>query len=244
MFLGADLAVLVLAQSKTAWVAALLGLLLVRWTWFRQRAFPGDPWRASAGLVVVACLMAAALAVVLGWSARQDAVIGFITDFNLLTLTGRTEIWQVTFDEFMRSPLIGYGPSIWDLPFRYEHRMLHVGQAHNQFIQTLGQAGLLGLGALLLHLSYVSRALLRNWIVMQGLGVVLLLVLLARCMAESPMRMGGIIGLDGWFQMLVFVSAGYAATKGRNAWLKAPSRCKPGSTDHRGTDQASAARTA
>ena len=71
--------------------------------------------------------------------------------------------------------------------------MLHVGQAHNQFIQTLGEAGLAGLALLLAFLLILLRASLRQFHASGGITFALLVVVLSRCVTESPLRVDGVL---------------------------------------------------
>ena len=77
--------------------------------------------------------------------------------------SGRTDVWDLTLREWHSSPLVGYGPSLWSPGYRSSHgfsALSWVGQAHNQFVEALGQTGLIGFIALVL---FVSAAFAVGW---------------------------------------------------------------------------------
>jgi len=62
-------------------------------------------------------------------------------------LTGRTKIWDITLEELNRSPHFGLGNELWnyDMKSRYIDSLgFAPGQAHNEFLQSLGRFGVLG----------------------------------------------------------------------------------------------------
>lgn len=185
------IAVMVLTQSKTA--AGVLGLLLLTWS---ARAGLGsfDSVNARGGMALALSVATGLLVLVLGLQVagvferlfdRLQALIPTLTTF-----TGRTEIWRLTFAEFTRNPLFGYGPGLWDQNFRLETGLLEVGQAHNQLLQTLGSGGLFGVAGLLFYLGVLAHAcwrLLRReraW-----LPMVLFAMLLILSVSEAPFRL-------------------------------------------------------
>lgn len=193
--LGA-LAVLVLAQSKTVWLAALaVGLLVVLPREIERRLKGGARWHLR-GLATVFMFIALAVAIGLGAVLWSEEIAAFFDKHqDLLTATGRTSIWDITIQTWLQNPLFGYGPDLWSIPFRIRHGMLHVGQAHNQFMQTLGEAGLLGMGLLLAYLYALGAPALRYNRAARGLTLSLFILVLFRCMSEAPFR-GGLLNWD------------------------------------------------
>lgn len=217
--LALALAVLVLAQSKTTWVAAVLCVPVLRWSELQQFCR-----RHALALVGLSCVMGAILAVWLPGSdgpARLYASLFEVSADELFT--GRVAIWKITWDTFLQSPVFGYGPALWDPVFRAEHNWWAAGHAHNQMLQVLGQAGLFGAVAWTAFIALMARGIWR-----QGpgparrLGFALLLALLCRCWSEAPMNMLGISGADGLGQLVVFAVA--AAGCGAAARHPAPWR--------------------
>lgn len=193
--LGA-LAVLVLAQSKTVWLAALAVSMLVVLPIEVERRLRAGPLWQMRGLVVAFVFLALAFAVAFVVALGGDKIAAFFEEHqDLLTATGRTSIWDITLRTWLQNPLFGYGPDLWSIPFRIKHGMLHVGQAHNQFMQTLGEAGLLGMGLLLAYLYALGAPALRYNRAARGLTLSLFILVLFRCMSEAPFR-GGLLNWD------------------------------------------------
>lgn len=205
------LAALILAQSKTAWIAALICILFVRWSWIKSRIFDGDGWRATIGVGITLCFFLALGIIVIGFGISFEKLMQSLNDSGISTFTGRTEIWRVTLEEFFKSPVYGYGPSLWDMQFRIERGMLGAGQAHNQFIQALGQSGGIGALSMLAYIWVLLYVVCKAWEASQGLAFVLLVLMLVRCFSESPLRMGSAMGWDNWLHYTLFVAAAASA---------------------------------
>jgi exopolysaccharide production protein ExoQ len=201
-----QLLVLILTQSKTAWVAALLAIIFVRRIWLRDTVFSGNKQSFFMASIVALCLLTSILTLGIFFGTGSSRLVYFLDGIGAFNLTGRTRIWQITIDEFFRSPFTGYGPSLWDLQYRTERGMLYVGQAHNQFVQTLGQAGIFGLVAILGYLGVMFSFAVNRTSVDKGLALVLFLMLVVRCFSESPMRMSGVIGWDEFLHALTFTA--------------------------------------
>jgi exopolysaccharide production protein ExoQ len=219
---GCHLFVLVLTQSKTAWLAALLSLGLVRWHWVKEKLFPDDRWRFAAVLTIAGCIGLSLLSVATLVALGARSVQASLARAGVSTFTGRTSIWQTTLEEFTRSPLTGYGPSLWDLRYRLEHGMLYVGQAHNQFVQILGQAGLLGAISMLAYVATMLALGVKNAKLDGGWAQAVVWILLVRCMSESPLRMEGVMGWDAWLHLVVVAAVASAAGKWRVAKVTSP----------------------
>jgi O-antigen ligase len=198
------LANLVLAQSKTMWLASIAGAVIYL---FNAKLFQlnrKQKYQFTLAWVSTACI---ALAVALfGLFVLSDRFIDFLQAdrTGLTTFTGRTVIWQVTLDEFFKSPLFGYGPALWDPIYRFEKGMLQAGQAHNQYVQILGQAGLLGALGLAIYLFFLLIGGYRGSNATNGLSLFLVVVLMVRGFSETPMRMIGIMDADNFVHMFAF----------------------------------------
>lgn len=206
-FLLPQLAVLLLAQSKTAWLAALLVIPIVRWQWLNDRSAGRDKWTASVIIALCGLAFSIVAGLLLMFVAQSAAFQQFADRSSLFTLTGRFDLWSTTLNEFWKSPLLGYGPSIWDLQFRIERGVLFAGQAHNQFVHILGQAGALGFSAMLAYLGVVAYFALKGFRRDGGLAIALLVLVIFRCMTESPLRMLGIMDWENWTHLLLFCAA-------------------------------------
>ena len=205
-------AVLVLTQSKTTWVAAAITvpLLLV----LRSRSsLTSDGRGAKApykiGLAAT-CLLAlgvfgvAALLVLPELGVSVDRMLAPRARNEIATLTGRDIIWAVALDEWRRNPLFGYGASMWNDAYRIQIGLEEATSAHNQFLQSLGSAGLVGLtgllvyvGALMLHAINARRAT-------RGLSVAVFTTILVRCFTETPLEVDAFLTCDFIVHLLLF----------------------------------------
>jgi O-antigen ligase len=174
--------VFILAQSKTAWVAAV-GLYVFGLIPYRIVQTPG----LNAKVVFLTANVIAAVTVLLIVTALYPTE-GLSNTESLTTLTGRTEIWRITLEEFKHYPVFGYGPQLWGLEYRLQEGWLVAGQAHNQFIQTLGESGSVGLLLLLGYLAVLFGYAIRYLRESRGLVLVLLILICFRCFSESPLR--------------------------------------------------------
>lgn len=179
------LVALVWTQSKTSWAALglIAGIALVGA--LRRRA----PARSVWPVVVLAGVIGASAYVALGLAGEgQDTDK---REVSTETFTGRTAIWEVTLEAWQERPLIGHGAALWNdqMDRRYRYRVgFPPGHAHNQLIQTLGQAGLLGAVPLVVFLAAFAALARRADAVTRGVAGSLFLVLIVRCFSEPPLQ--------------------------------------------------------
>ncbi|MCV2365065.1 O-antigen ligase family protein [Paucibacter sp. DJ1R-11] len=210
---------LVLTQSRTSWIAAVLCLLILLYYHFRGRFSEGlarGRYKLQSqfllgllGLLVVG-VMVVLVSGVLG--ARIDKFLASRTGGDLVTLTGRTEIWAVAIDEWQRSPLFGYGPAMWDAYHRFQIGYSAAFHAHNQFLNVLAASGLIGLLSFLVYLvALVARALPRL-AAFKGMPAALGALLLVRSISEVPISLHT-FGSESLFHvLLLMLVAGAPAT--------------------------------
>lgn len=196
--------VLILAQSKTVWVALPMVLAILGWyRWVDGRG------RQTQLVAALACIGVSSALLVLVMSVDVVAIWDHLSDSSegagLTTLTGRTSIWEVAFREWRRSLVFGYGPTIWDQKFRLEIGIPSASGAHNQVLQTLSTAGSLGFLALLVYLRYVIPAALNMASATRGVSLALLSMIFFRCFTEAPLSLGGLIGSEALTHFLLFV---------------------------------------
>jgi exopolysaccharide production protein ExoQ len=219
LHLAAAGAVFVLAQSRTAWVAAVLIGVVV---WVPLSIAPrggagADPHgfsRATWTLVGCAFVLIVAACGMVAFGGTE--YLQRKTDLG--TLNGRFQIWDITLQAWRDNILFGYGPEIWGEARRLRFNMFHVGQAHNQFVQTLGEAGVAGLALLLVYLLTFLYAAWHRFAASRGLILALLLVLLARCVTEAPMRSEGLLSWASFLHVLLVVVACHHLRQPRAAW--------------------------
>ncbi len=202
--------IIVLAQSKTVWVASILVVAAI----VVMRIFGGGRFfrRAASGWLILTALLGCTMIVmvlllVATFGLHQlENLPGFR---NVLTLVGRSEIWSITISLWEQSPMFGYGPTLWSPEFRHSYSMLYVGQAHNQFIQTLGDSGLVGLFGLTIYVFSLLAYGLRLAAVSQGMTVGLAVLILIRSFTETPMRSLGVADPTFLMHFIVFATILY-----------------------------------
>lgn len=196
--------VFILAQSKTAWVALIVVLVVL--AWYRWATLHREKVTIlialgfiSAGIVILGALLFFDFSVL--WDRFSSSRAGD----SLFSLSGRTGIWEVAIQEWLRNPLFGYGPEIWGAKFRAEIGMPYAFSAHNQFMQTLSMSGAIGLAALLAYLRYLIPAAFRMSAETRGVSVALLGVILLRSVSEAPLAMAGLLDGEVLTHFLLFV---------------------------------------
>lgn len=205
-------ACLFLTQSKTS-----IGLVLIGAGWFwllDQRdsaaavgAAQQRRWKAlsvALGFLVVGLL---GLVVLVALSVNDSFLpkLGQLADrLQLLTLTGRTRIWDETLRAASDNLIFGYGPELWSVGFRIKVG-LPFSHSHNQFIHTFGAAGVVGVLALVAYLAGLARLAWRTRVASKGVTVVLFLYLLLRGLTELPLNISN--AMQGEFIVQIFLLA-------------------------------------
>lgn len=201
--------VLILTQSKTVWGAALLMLLLVAAVRLYHQ-FQQEMRTARVGWATLGALgtfLGVALLVPL---LLTDAAGGFfhslMADSEVSTLTGRTDIWQMTLDTWRSNPWFGYGPKLWDIEFRLTHgAVLAAWHAHNQYLQALGEGGIVGLIAMLIYTAALIYYGVKFAGRTRGVSLALLVLLLIRTVTEIPLRLTLLLDTTFFVHLVVFV---------------------------------------
>lgn len=211
------LGVLFMAQSKTAWIAFLIcaiSMLAVRHgpgLWRRL----GDPREGAFGIVV--CLSGMLLAIGL-LAVVLSADLGVqVTDFaesaqgaQLISMTGRDQIWAVAMEEWHENPVFGYGPSLWDDAFRLGIGMPNATNAHNQFLDTLARSGTVGAVGLVIYAFVLMVMSLRYARATGGLSLALFLSLALLSISEVPLILLG-YGTELFAHLLLVITLASAA---------------------------------
>jgi len=137
-----------LISFVTVVVVAAAGSFLYR----RGKPGPAGETHANAGQIAVAVgAVAALLAVAVGTTVYLDSGAGLMRgvgagvsgDFS----TGRTHFWSIALKIFLDHPVIGAGLDAFGVAYtRYDtwNGMFRVEQAHNDYLQTLADSGILG----------------------------------------------------------------------------------------------------
>jgi O-antigen ligase len=210
--------VLFFAQSKTAWIAFLLcavAMAMVRNGASMWRRL-GDPQEGTFGILLCLGFMAAAVAL-LGVFLFTDVTSDFSGFLDtqqgaqLMTLTGRDQIWAVAMDEWQAHKVFGYGPGLFDDDFRMSVGLPNATNAHNQFMDTLARSGTVGaltlvayaIVLLVLSLRYAKRT--------GGLSLALFITLALRSVSEVPLLLFG-YGTEFFAHLLLMVTLAAGAS--------------------------------
>jgi O-antigen ligase len=189
---------LLLAQSKTAWVSfffcALAMYLCQHGAAFKQKLT--DPERPQLGIMLIVfslggLALVAALALFGNLGDRVSHFLSSDSGAQLTSLTGRDLIWRVAYEEWMRHPLLGYGPRFLDGPYRLSLGLPNAMHGHNQYMDLLPRAGLVGAIPLTFYLIAMLGLSVRHAIVSRGLTLALFLALGLRAVSEVPLTLVG-----------------------------------------------------
>ena len=195
---GMGLASLLLAQSKTSWVACILCFACVAYFGFREqikeRLF--DYRRPQLSIIGIFCfILLCVLGMLLVMFGNIDAKLARFASsnegFDLISLTGRDVIWQVAVQEWHKNPVFGYGLPLWDDAFRVSIGMPYATHAHSQFYQSLASAGTIGAIGLVLYAMALLYACARTARASQGLSMALFVLIAIRSISEVPLSLTG-----------------------------------------------------
>jgi O-antigen ligase len=206
------LASLLLSQSRTSWIAALLGFVVLVFIHYRGR-FKGiglgqkqQRLPLQAVLLGLMLLVGGVMLVLISgvFDAKVSKFFGTRMGGDLLSLTGRTEIWAVALNEWQRSPVFGYGPTMWDPYHRFQIGYAAAFHAHNQFVNVLAVSGVLGLLSFLLYLVVLIKRLLPRLAAFNGLPAALSVLIIVRSISEVPIWLHG-FGSESLFHILLLM---------------------------------------
>jgi O-antigen ligase len=210
IFFTAALA-LVLTQSKTSILAAVIGLLIV----FGWRLMAGFQRKNLDGrnesLIILVTIFALLIGTISAWTMFSDT--NAITSLerhldpravgNLGTATGRTWIWEVAVKGGLENPLFGQGLGFWSLENRLRWGLTGAVHAHNLFLDVFVRSGFVGLTALLIFLYFVFRYSIRAAQYTRGGSIALAAVFLVRATFEVPIQLNSVLGAES-IAMLAF----------------------------------------
>lgn len=204
--IGLALFTVVLAQSQTTWIATVISLAILLQARYR--------WKLNKLPVMIAVTLA--ITAFVSWLVYEE--VTSLTGSGLLqrlmspsrydemmTLTGRDNIWLAAITEWKENPLFGYGPTMWGDDFRAMIGMNYAFSAHNQFVQALGVAGIVGLISLVFYLGCLVVGVLNVKGRERGFLMALLVSLLLRCLTETPLEIGSLFINELSLHLIMFV---------------------------------------
>ncbi len=211
---------LFLTQSKSSWLAGLFcwTVLLALEQRGRLRDALADPrrrpWVQLTLLVGVAIIVGIALILATGLlQSRIDRFLATRAGADILTLTGRNEIWAIAMNTFHKSVWFGYGPTIWDPYFRMMIGVPAAFHAHNQFINILAASGLVGGIGFVAYFAALVRRLWSRLLAYNGFALGLFLLILTRSISEVPFGLERLSNESLMQLMLLMLLAGAPAAR-------------------------------
>ena len=196
--------VLVLTQSKTSWFAALLTGAVV----FVYRHGRDTRGGLRVEVIVLMLLGLSALAIGLEFIDTSNLLERFLDSdagAGLTSLTGRTRIWAEAIKMWQESPVFGYGPEAWAPLHRMQIGLPTATQAHNQLLEALAVGGLASAVPMVIYFVMLAGASLRAAGRTQGISLGFFLVFAIRCLSETPLGIGNMVGGDVVIQLLLFM---------------------------------------
>jgi O-antigen ligase len=171
--------VLILSQSKTTWIALVIWIVL---EWIIKNV---SIRRQLISRMLTTFVAVALLTMTYFLLFKQDFISSMI-NFDM-TITGRINVWKITWDIWLKNPIFGYGPNLWDPSFRQQFHYLWAGHAHNQVLQTLGESGLIGILGLLFYLLVLIYLSSRYIDATNFASLGFVIMTLVRSFSETPL---------------------------------------------------------
>lgn len=194
--LGILLLGLFLAQSKTGWIAAFTSIAIMR-AFSDLRSLVTDPWKAKHRffwMIIIATLMG--MATIFVGLTVSDVLLSKLTSFShsssgaqLMSLTGRDEIWAAALQEWRAHPVFGYGPSLFDEYYRILIGMPFAAHGHNQVIDALARSGSVGGIGVIVYFLILTYWAFKVVHVSRGLSVALWMLVTLQCVSEIPLQL-------------------------------------------------------
>ena len=185
---------LVLTQSKTSWIAIVVCAFCIGYfrygSFLKQRLFDFKHPQFTSFVLILMMLSIGSLGFVVMLTDFGEAFNSFFATKeggDILSLTGRDEIWEVAIREWHNNPVFGYGLTIWDERYRARIGIPAAFHAHSQFYQSLSSAGIVGVVGLVVYAMALCRFALKTAKSSGGLSISLFMILFVRSISESPL---------------------------------------------------------
>lgn len=200
----------VLAQSKSSWIAFIVSALCVGY--FRYQGSLKDLTYGRKSRIIVIPIYALMAFTVLVFSVimftdvggRLDVFLRSRAGADLMSMTGRDQIWELALAEWRAHPVFGYGLTLWNADYRAKMLTPWAYHSHNQFYQSLATAGVVGLIGLMIYLSVLVYCAVKTARATRGLSLALLLLILTRTISEVPFALTG-FGLEQMVHILLLM---------------------------------------
>ena len=192
------LGALFLSQAKTAWVSFAIGAIAMAQIRGEgrliARAVNSRKPVLGIALIIIMTLTACGVVALLFMAESRSSVERFLSSkegSQLASLTGRDQIWTAALAEWHQHPVFGYGTELLSASHRASLGMPSATHAHNQFIDTLARAGLVGAVPLLIYVWLLGWYSFKYAKHTKGLSASIFLALFIRGFSEIPFSMAG-----------------------------------------------------
>jgi exopolysaccharide production protein ExoQ len=211
---------LILTQSKTSWICFVLCVPCISYfrygTILKQRVFDLKRPYFLISIILSLMLLSVIITLTVVFGSFGDKINAFFATReggDLLTMTGRNQIWAIAFREWARYPIFGYGLSLWDDAFRAQIGLPAAYHAHNQFVQVLASAGLFGAFGLVVYSIALLWFSLKTARSSSGLSLALFMMMFIRAISEVPLAMHG-YGFEqiGHLLLLMVIAGNFSKT--------------------------------
>lgn len=198
---------LIMSQSKTSLFLVIFIAAIFAGRWWLEAIFKNKLGRAGSFMAISLGMFAAMFVLVSFVAELYARPIAHLLDKiqgQGTLLTGREFIWSITLAEWERNPIFGYGPNLWSDDFSARFGYLGIAtNAHNQFFDTLGAAGVLGATSLLVYSFFLVRCACllagpSNWI-----SIALVVFVATRSISEVPLKTMNITTSDFFMHAVI-----------------------------------------
>jgi O-antigen ligase len=205
LHLPSSIIVLILSQSKTTWIIALICLMIFifkRWDKIHNGIL-----KILIGLSFFAII---SYGTALGAYFFGHQVIDILNNPEVLTLTGRLFIWIYAWGYWLENPWFGHGFAAWSSDKVIDNLSIlnwAAPHAHNQFLQTLTEGGIIG--EIILMGFFISILYTINRHKRTGQGVIILVITLFLCRSITEVIIDYRIGsplLLLWIVLILVIS--------------------------------------
>jgi O-antigen ligase len=157
-------------------------------TFFKRFIFDVSRPQFLATLLIVTILSTGILGYITMFTNVSDKMVTFFSTkqgSEIMSVTGRDQIWEIALQEWRRTPLFGYGLTIWDEQYRARIGLSYAVSAHSQFYQSLSSAGIIGVVGFMSYIVLLLSAVMHTARLTGGLSVALFLMIFLRSFSES-----------------------------------------------------------
>lgn len=211
------LSALFLSQAKTAWLSFIICAIAMAQVRsegrLSARAFDSRKPVLGTALIILITAVICGVVLLLFMAESGSGAERFLSSkegSQLTSLTGRDKIWAAALTEWHQHPLFGFGTELFSAAHRASLGLLSAIHGHNQFIDTLARAGIVGAVPLLIYVWLLGWYSFKYAKATKGLSVAFFLALFIRGISEIPFSMIG-YGHEflGHFVLIALVAAAH-----------------------------------